>query len=108
VHGQSVDRCGHVHVVQIMTERVLLACSSMACTRSICVVCVYVCMCRVGQNHIRCIYGIYGREIIKHTVTYGVYIRLWLTLCMCAVGELDHEKARVLAGTYMARTWSIC
>jgi len=49
---------------------------------------------RVGQNHtfivtyvglartiyIRCICGIFGREITKYTVIYGVYIRLWPTL----------------------------
>ena len=44
-------------------------------------------MCRVGQNHtytdIRYIYGILGREIIKYTVIYGVYIRFWPTLHMC-------------------------
>ena len=38
---------------------------------------------RVGQNHtfigIRCIYGIFGREITIHTVLYGVYIRFWPT-----------------------------
>jgi len=46
-------------------------------------------MCRVGQNHthIRCIYGIFGREIIKYTVIYGVYIYTilanptYVTLC---------------------------
>ena len=26
--------------------------------------------------YIRCIYGIFGREIIKYTVIYGVYIRV--------------------------------
>jgi hypothetical protein len=39
-------------------------------------------MYRVGQNHIyiyihifiQCIYGIFGREITKYTVIYGVYI----------------------------------
>jgi len=30
--------------------------------------------------YIRCIYGIFGREIIKYTVIYGVYIRFWPTL----------------------------
>ena len=30
--------------------------------------------------YIRCIYGISGREIIKYTVMYGVYIRFWPTL----------------------------
>ena len=41
-------------------------------------------MVRVGQNHIhtRCIYGIFGREIAKHTVIYGVFIRFWPTLFM--------------------------
>jgi hypothetical protein len=31
---------------------------------------------RVGQNHIYivCIYGIFGREMTKYTVIYGVYI----------------------------------
>ena len=37
---------------------------------------------RVGQNHIyiRCIHGIFGREITEFTVIYGVYIRFWPTL----------------------------
>jgi len=30
--------------------------------------------------YIRCTYGIFGREIIKYTVIYGVYIRFWPTL----------------------------
>ena len=30
--------------------------------------------------YIRCIYGIFGREITKYTVIYGVYIRFWPTL----------------------------
>ena len=39
---------------------------------------------RVGQNHIyiRCIYGLFGRGIIKYTVIYGAYIRFWTTLRM--------------------------
>jgi len=32
--------------------------------------------------YIRCIYGIFSREIIKYTVKYGVYIRFWPTLIM--------------------------
>jgi len=42
-------------------------------------------MCRVGQNHIYTvyIYGIFGREITKYTVIYGVHIRFWPTLRMC-------------------------
>jgi hypothetical protein len=27
--------------------------------------------------YIRCIYGIFGREITRYTVIYGVYIRFW-------------------------------
>ena len=30
--------------------------------------------------YIRCIYGIFGREIAIHTAIYGVYIRFWPTL----------------------------
>jgi hypothetical protein len=30
--------------------------------------------------YIRCIYGVFGREITKYTVIYGVYIRFWPTL----------------------------
>ena len=30
--------------------------------------------------HIRCKYVIFGREVIKYTVIYGVYIRFWPTL----------------------------
>jgi hypothetical protein len=30
--------------------------------------------------YIRCKYGIFGREITKYTVIYGVYIRFWPTL----------------------------
>ena len=48
----------------------------------------YTYMCRVGQIHIysvciRCIYGIFGREVIKYMVIYGVYIRFWPTLYTC-------------------------
>jgi len=31
-------------------------------------------------RYIRCIYGIFGREITIHTVIYGVFLRLWPTL----------------------------
>jgi len=32
--------------------------------------------------YIRCIYGIFGNDITKYTVIYGVYIRFWPTLFM--------------------------
>ena len=33
--------------------------------------------------YIRCMYGVFGREINKYTVIYGVYIRFWPTLVTC-------------------------
>jgi len=30
--------------------------------------------------YIRCVYGVFGREITTYTVIYGVYIRFWPTL----------------------------
>jgi deoxycytidylate deaminase len=47
--------------------------------------CKSFCVClthRFDQNHIyiRCTYGIFGREITKYTVIYGVDIRFWPTL----------------------------
>jgi hypothetical protein len=33
--------------------------------------------------YIRFTYGIFGREITKYTVIYGVYIRFWPTLFTC-------------------------
>jgi hypothetical protein len=38
--------------------------------------------------YIRCIYGIFGREITKYTVIYGAYIRFRPTL------QREHEKKR--------------
>jgi len=59
------------------------------CT-SMCSVChvyaVYVGLART--IYIRCIYGIFGREITKFTVIYGVYIRFWPTLCICLWGDI--------------------
>ena len=39
--------------------------------------CAYVS--EVGQSHIyiRFIYGVFGREITKHTVIYGIYIYIY-------------------------------
>jgi hypothetical protein len=48
-------------------------------------------MSRVGQKYMymytvhMCIYGIFGREIARYTVIYGVYIRFCPTLCMLDV-----------------------
>jgi len=43
-----------------------------------------VCVGLVINTYIRCIYDMFGREITKDTVMYGVYMRFWPTLCMCA------------------------
>jgi len=40
--------------------------------------CIYTVLAKT--IYIRCIYGIFGREITKYTVIYGVYIRFWPTL----------------------------
>jgi hypothetical protein len=39
-------------------------------------------MCEVGQDHInlRCMFGLFGREITKFMVIYGDAIRFWPTL----------------------------
>ena len=48
----------------------------------------YTCVGLARTMYIRCIYGIFGRELIKYTVIYGVYIRFWPTLHMRQVGDL--------------------
>jgi hypothetical protein len=56
-------------------------------------------MARVGQNHIYTvyIYGIFGREIIKYTIIYGVYIRFWPTLHMAHESRKDQITTPCLA-----------
>ena len=39
-----------------------------------------LCVRLARAKYIRCIYGIYGREITEYTVIYGVYLRFWPTL----------------------------
>jgi hypothetical protein len=46
---------------------------------------VCVGLARTIYIYIRCMCGIFGREITKNTVIYGVYIRFWPNLRMCAV-----------------------
>jgi len=44
--------------------------------------------------YIRCIYGVFGREITKYTVIYGVHIRFWPTLQMrCAVLKTAENRS---------------
>ena len=42
----------------------------------------YTCIGLAKTIYIRCIHGIFGREITRYTVIYGVYIRFWPTLHM--------------------------
>jgi hypothetical protein len=63
--------------------------------------------------YIRCIYGIFGREIIKYTVIYGVYIRFWPTLLICSarcpITHLLHaglpHYSYMQSRTYQSRTY---
>jgi hypothetical protein len=48
--------------------------------------------------YIRCICGIFGREITEYTVIYGVYIRFWPTLYMCCVAKCRSAKYRKCEG----------
>ena len=41
--------------------------------------------------YIRCIHGIFGREMTKYTVIYGAYVRFWPTLHMCVS---DHNVCK--------------
>jgi hypothetical protein len=53
---------------------------------------------RVGQNpiYIRCVYGIFGREITIYTIIYGVCIRFWPTLMV-----YSYRGERPTAGLYL-------
>ena len=50
--------------------------------------------------YIRCIYGVFGREINKYTIVYGVYIRFWPTLITC---KGKHMCATTLFGILRAK-----
>jgi len=52
-----------------------------------------VCVGLARTIYVQCIYGNFGREIIKCTVIYGVNIRFWPTLrmydvCVCECMDL--------------------
>jgi hypothetical protein len=53
---------------------------------------------RFGQNHIYTVYyGIFGREITKHTVIYEVYIWFWPTLVLMMI-KVCRLKKGTLSG----------
>jgi len=45
--------------------------------------------------YIRCIYGVYGSEIIKYTVIYGADIRFWPTLLKPQVVQQERQPIPV-------------
>jgi hypothetical protein len=49
--------------------------------------------------YIRCIYGVFGREITKYTVVYGVYIRFWPTLYILLKGTPQVSAKLISKGT---------
>jgi hypothetical protein len=66
---------GRTRTVAIVTIRVGLARSIQYMN-----ICVHSCIGLARTIYIRCIYGIFNREITKYTVIYGAYIRFWPTL----------------------------
>ena len=49
----------------------------------------------------RCIYGIFGREITKYTVIYGVYTRFWPTLPINPTHSSTIHNLRQLRGCFL-------
>jgi len=57
------------------------------CVRVCLCACVFMCVLTVYVGlaqtiYIRCVYGVFGRDVIKYTVIYGVDVRIWPTLCI--------------------------
>jgi len=52
-----------------------------------------ICVGLARTVYIRCIHGIFRREIAKYTVIYGVCIRIWPSLDMCD-GERDTSSTK--------------
>ena len=53
---------------------------------------------RSMYSHIRCTYGVLGRDVIKYTVMYGAYKRSWPTLAICKLCTLP--LPRIADATY--------
>ena len=45
-------------------------------------------------RYLRCIYGIFSREITIHTAMYGADIRFWPTLCMSCLVQWEHTARK--------------
>ena len=89
----SSHTLSHIHALS--DTHLLARVSVPMCTR---MRALHTGMCRAGHNHkyiiyIQCLYGIFGREITKYTVIFGVYIRSWPTLGMCPLFSAPNENS---------------
>jgi hypothetical protein len=57
--------------------------------------------------NIRCIYGIFGREITEYTVIYGVYNRFWPTLLIAQRRPHGNEHCYKLIKGYVSMIYAI-
>jgi hypothetical protein len=69
-------------VVKQFGSQIKLVCVFISGSHHVCLLHFSTCLGLARTIYIRCIYGIFGREMTKYTVIYGVYIRFWPTLCM--------------------------
>jgi len=58
----------------------------------------HTCIGLASTIHTQCMYGMFGREITKYTVTYGEYIRFWPTL---GIFGREITKYTVTYGVYI-------
>ena len=67
---------------------------------------VHTCIGLARTIYIRCTYGIFGREITKYMVIYGVYIRFWPTLHMQHQTPDQLYEISSIAALYITRNWA--
>jgi len=67
---------------------------------------VHTCIGLARTIYIRCTYGIFGREITKYMVIYGVYIRFWPTLHMQHQTPDQLYEISSNAALYITRNWA--
>jgi hypothetical protein len=85
------SKCVLFCVGELVEEDAGMCCSK----KSLCI--PYALCVRLARTmYIRCIYGIFGREITKDTVIYGVYIRFWPTLSIWCLVLLRGQQAHSL------------
>ena len=70
-HWPSLDIC--VVWCGVFNQEVALKCAYAGLARAV---------------YTRCIYSIFGREVTKNAVIYGVYMRFWPTLCTRSSGQV--------------------